>query len=221
MSTPESRLTILELIQAFSNAVNCFQYVRFGRHSEIRDLTWEVDLIQLRLSRWGKAIGFSDFDEPSESPKNERCVFFDEYMGCTAEKARNCIDCLRSISDEFTQTKREKGEPFTGVALEPSTRQVHEGLTKLSLSRIPDFMEDRVGQMEAWVIEDKCECIRLVDLVEVPVSQLYEHVSVDPAELMFVLEDELKVVMQWHVSLIEKLEKLPKRRDPILSDAIA
>ena len=59
---------VASITGAFTGAIDCFHHVQVALHAheDLHNLTLELDMTQLRLSRWGKAFGLGSFESDND-----------------------------------------------------------------------------------------------------------------------------------------------------------
>jgi len=112
---------VLALAVLFNNAVDCFAYVQIGRNIK-QDFTGSIlrlDNTQLRLSRWGQAIGLGG---DLSNVKELNSIFnSSDDAGKVKERLEQIIELF--VDAEATSSKLESRSPSTTTALQPYNPQ--------------------------------------------------------------------------------------------------
>jgi len=107
---------VLALAGLFNNAVDCFEYVQVGRNFK-KDFTTSnlrLDNAQLRLSRWGQAVGFSG--DLSNAQELNTTFGSSNNASKVKERLEQIIDLF--VDAEALSNKLESRSPSTTTALQ-------------------------------------------------------------------------------------------------------
>lgn len=94
------------LVGAFNACVNCFEFIQLGRHFE-KDFgacQLKLDVVGLRLSRWGLAVGLGENPNPNGAPVQPKVL-------ATQQELNKLSKVLTSLYEDLDDT-REKSDKF-------------------------------------------------------------------------------------------------------------
>ena len=129
---------VFALAGLFNNAVDWFEYIQIGKNFE-RDYHTKIlqlDVAQMRLSRWGKAVGLGpDLDLNHVGPSKQLTI-----PKAETEKAQ---EILEQIIELFVATAKTSGKSKAATSIldsEPvegntSMESLHAKLKQLSIQR--------------------------------------------------------------------------------------
>ncbi|KAN0107828.1 Prion-inhibition and propagation domain containing protein [Hyaloscypha variabilis] len=149
---------VVSLAGLFSTAVEAFEYVQlgrsFGQNFQVNLL--RLDVLQLRLSRWGEAVGIQEDLETIKSLQ-QKDVTADEKA--TAEKLIGMI--LSLLEDAKKKSTGLGGDVFNEQAdMEKSALSLHDKMRKLCRIR---QRGTRLSTKFKWAIYDEKHLRKLVE----------------------------------------------------------
>ncbi|KAF2651049.1 hypothetical protein K491DRAFT_730082 [Lophiostoma macrostomum CBS 122681] len=213
MASSPSKPSLRDLAQAFTNAVNGFHGIRFGDAAMFEDITLEFDLIQLRLSRWGRFVHLDKL-QAGATWENVPLLYGPLHSSSDAAKA-----CLANLHSKLLTTIFER-KALTALTPNEDTAAAHNFMTHISFNRISPFLRRQLGLGASYKLNEKRYCEGLMDRLASSVDQLEQHTSEYPANSALELRDDLEAVMKLNGRLGKRLEVLAKTRDPLLGRAI-
>ena len=172
--------SILGLAALFNNAVECFEYVRFGRSfgKDFQTHLLKLDDARLRLSRWGESVGLSgellehDMAALPHTLKNNQavqdakerleqiCRLFTE-----AEGVSNGLKAPSATTDIAVHNEDE---------MDPTVAGLHEEMHRLVIGRQNRTAKTSLRQKVQWALYEKKHFTALIEDVNKLVSGLTE-----------------------------------------------
>ena len=221
MASPASlTFGIIGLAGAFNNAVNCFRFVRLGQAFEADFTTCviQLDLANLRLTRWGNAVGLSEVNDEDGSPSlNVNCA---EGDVATATKALQHIAQL--FNNAQTATNKISGEKAYEHTdrLVGDDRELHSRLENLSLSRLSKVKGTAKAKTK-WALYKQAEFSSLIKSIVDTISQLESTIKPQQNQVEETSRTELTSIMEGNTNRLNVLAEVVERIDTSLAAAIA
>jgi hypothetical protein len=222
-------LSAVALAGLFNNAVECFEYVKLGQAFEMDFTTIQMNLAiaQIRLSRWGKALGLDQVESDKQQLPVNRS---------SAEERRNAGLVLKHLIRLFQEAK-ERSKPYQqqvstaatapdGTAfatIDNTEASISKKMKKLPLGRLnkPLLALTKTKNRTKWALYGKEAITKLADDITRLVSQL--EVAFPPPEevrrQLAVCEVEEVVEGESTESIIQ-LRATATSRDALLADAL-
>jgi len=159
------------LAALFTPCVECFEYIQFGRHfgKDYERCLVKLDVVRLRLTRWGQAVGI--YDDPAQARAGNH-----HRIMATDDELQNCASILGQIQEIFEEaesssisfrTKREKEQKMGEITLcQPDSdldarhRSVH--LTTQAIAKKRQKGTNFL-QKASWALYNKNKFDRLVE----------------------------------------------------------
>ena len=177
---------VLALAGLFNNAVDCFEYVQVGRNFK-KDFTTSIlrlDNAQLRLSRWGQAVGFGG--DLSNAQELNTTFGSRENADKVEERMKQIIELF--VDAEVVSNKLESRSPSTTTALQrynpqtdlaPDMLALHNKMRELSIER---KNKTTLKQKMRWALYEEKHFRRLIEDVISLVDDLVELFPAQPAQ---------------------------------------
>jgi hypothetical protein len=129
---------VVALCGIFNNAVDCFQYVQlgktFGRDYQTQLL--KLDVAQLRLSRWGKAVGLGPDIESADEDSLRLSMIPEDDAKQAHDLLEQIIKLFGHAEASSKKQKRPKAEAEERDINEDATKQaLHNKLKRLIIGR--------------------------------------------------------------------------------------
>lgn len=131
-STVASALSAAAL---FNNCVNCFEYIQLGRHfaRDFERCQLKLDTAEMRLSRWGQAIGINDDPRFTRDQPGEKSV---QHVQAILEEIDQLFQTLKKASKRYTiGALQEDLEHLQIQAMNPVARKLHNRLNGIISQR--------------------------------------------------------------------------------------
>lgn len=127
------------LVGAFNACVNCFEFIQLGRHFE-KDFgacQLKLDIVSLRLSRWGLAVGFGENINPN-TPIHPKVIATQQELktlGETIEDLFEDVQRARKKSEKFKSRAKGAGDNQNlALQLCDPQRELQDGFRHLHVS---------------------------------------------------------------------------------------
>ena len=166
-------LSAIGIAALFNNALECFQLYRVGQAFGQDFETYQIrlDLLQLRLSQWGEAVGLDKVGENDKLP----------FDNINLELAQRALDQIVSLFDKAT-TKVDNHDPAAAEA-NPSAklRNLCGKMHGLSVKRMNKAREPSMLTKTKWALIGRKE---VDDLVKSISDLLTEFIAAFPTDII-------------------------------------
>lgn len=187
---------VVGLAALFNNAVDCFKYVQIGRNLGVDFQTslLKLDMAQLRLSRWGKAVGLADDVQKVRSLHG--------VLG-SEEDAKKAGEVLGHIVELFSRTeqasaklKGQSGGPRAydpQTDMDPAVESLHEKMRHLCHGR-----QNRTSLREKakWALYKEEHVRKLIAEVTDLVKDLTELFPASKAAQQQICQDDARNILK-------------------------
>jgi hypothetical protein len=173
-------LGAVALAGLFNNAVEYFEYVKVGQDfvMDFTTIQFNLSLAQIRLSRWGKALGLDQVESDEQQLPVNRS---------STEERRNAALVLKHLIKLFQEAK-ERSKPYqkpvsTALApIETHETSLSKKMKNLSLGRLNKSLLalTKTKDRTKWALHGKEAITKLADDITGIVSQL--EVAFPPPE---------------------------------------
>jgi len=193
----------------FTPCVDCFEYIQFGRHfgKDYERCLVKLDIIRLRLTRWGQAVGVYDDQTQAGVATQHRIVATDEEL-------QQCASILQQIQDLFEEaestsisfrTKSEKAKRTEEIALYQPDSDLDARYRSVHLTSRVIAKKRQKGtnflQKVSWALYNKKKFDRLVEDLTGFIDALETVFPAEVAQLQ-------AVICKGEVEEFEEVEKL-------------
>ena len=196
------------VLGAFTDAVQCFEYIQLARDfdQDYQTAILKLDVARLRLSRWGASVGLDRVEHGTQT--------LPDAAGTPAEHEK-ATDLLKQIVELFkvAESQSAKLKPSADVAnsspydprrdLDQATASLHQKLEKLSLKR---FKPSTLLQKTKWALYKGKYLGRLIedstDLIDGLVS-LFP--TAQPEQQRLCLDEGAELAKDENTSLIDPI----------------
>ena len=212
---------VIALAGLFNNAVQCFEFVQLSRNfgKDFQTCQLKLDIAQLRLSRWGAALGLSD--------QNQGIGLLGEHFNPqTVEKAKALLDHILHLFNE-AEIVSKKYISHSRVSedrlmmydprndMDPLTANIHDKVRQLSVGR-----QNRTSllQKAKWALHEEKPFRRLIEDVVELTTTLIDTFPATQKTLQALCDHEVSVIGSQEVN--PALTEVVTEQDGILADAI-
>ncbi|KAH7109510.1 prion-inhibition and propagation-domain-containing protein [Dactylonectria macrodidyma] len=227
MAGPEIAISALGLAGLFNNVIDWFEYIYVAKQRGPRLQTHllKLDNAQLRLTRWGEAVGLSGFQvEDDDSLEYSGSFLLDARQKALAEQTFRTIsqkfEACQKISHSYRKGKKEDDpsvreneiKPF-GPESDPMRRYLHQRMRAISFGR-----QNKVSlfQKAKFAIYDEKHLIELTNDINGLIDDLYK-LSPPPEEKQAELgKGELDKL----TDVLRELGTVVRDCDPTLASAV-
>jgi hypothetical protein len=158
------------LAALFVPCVDCFEYIQLGRHFSQDYETYQVklDVVWLRLSRWGLAFGLGENPNPNSQPIQPQVVATERELDTLTKVLTRLLQDLldaKKRSDEYDSD--EEGGASSMEVCDPNThlkgrfKVLHNTITKIVANRKQEGVSLR--QKTKWALYEKKVFDRLIE----------------------------------------------------------
>ncbi|KAF2651038.1 hypothetical protein K491DRAFT_682475 [Lophiostoma macrostomum CBS 122681] len=209
---------IVGLASSFSSAVECFRYVRIVKRSEydFQTLTLELDMTQVRLTRWGNALGLTECGDDSSTIPT---TLDGQYAKDNVNFAIKNLDQI-AAAFENAEKKINSMNPGTisDASLNETTQAAHNSLTRICEKRLPfkAKLKDRVK----WALWEKEELTSLINDIDKLVTNVMDLLPPRQERVQNACQEEVSAIKQMSQEVIATLEQVAKAKDKDLKDSM-
>ena len=205
---------------AFTDAVQCFEYVQLARNfdKDYQTAVLKLDVAQLRLSRWGVSVGMDHVDQSTKMLPGV------EGTAAEHEKAQELLENIVSLFDDAAQkssklktsnVNTDDDDSTTTKELDLATSSLHRKLKQLSLKR---FKPSNVTNKVKWALYKEKALRRLIEDITGEVNDLVSlFPAVLPEQKRLCAEEGAELAQDDNISL---LMPLLEKQDIELSAAV-
>ncbi|KAL8947778.1 MAG: hypothetical protein Q9222_005976 [Ikaeria aurantiellina] len=207
----------LAVFSAFNDAIQCFDYVHLARKfdRDSQSVILKLDITKLKLSRWGRALGFDTIDvdgvklpfsaTPEELSKASQLL--EHIQGLFSEAERVSAD----LQQENTTVMMSSEDAHLVGGIE----SLHEVLDRLSRK---NYHPKKMLKKAKWALYSEKHVRRLFEDVTEEVDRLIELFPASQvAQRQLCTEEGKELALNENVGL---LEPLVIEHDPVLSEVI-
>jgi hypothetical protein len=194
------------LAAAFEPCVTCFGYLQLARHfgKDFESCQIKLDVLRVRLSRWGLAVGLGENPNPNAPPITPQVT-------ATAKELAVLEDVLNRLLEDLEEA-RQKSQKFKDRTKDSAALQVDDPATQLSerphrihilLSTVVSRRKPKratFGQKVSWALYRKGDFENLIDDITTHMGELE---SVFPAAGTAILQNALVQTSKTEVSTLD------------------
>ena len=170
------------VLSIFTTCVDFFEYVQLARHlgDDFQTIMIQLDLIKLRFSRWGQAVGITgDDDDESVVQRLKRTMgIADKEIGIIKNTLRKVLQLLetaaKGASKLVRNRKRTKNAGDSVGKENDNLRTLHHSIRELTIEKQEKLEGSSMKQKAAWVLHGKKEMENVIDNLSGLVSKLIE-----------------------------------------------
>lgn len=221
IETQQDVLSILkEQSRVFSNTVQSFGQIQMGAnfHGSFKVNLLKLDVVCLRLARWGQSVGIANFDG-AKSLKTTKLAPENR------EQVQNLLNqILELFADAKAASKRfeKRNEDVALSALDPIAEL--DGVSALLHEKIQDIVKKRQGQFELesdeWTLYEEKNFARLIEDIGELVDNLIELFPGIREDQRKLCEEEVSEMRNKRVRL-SLIKDIAAVQDKLLSDTAA
>lgn len=216
----ELAISVLGLASLFNNAIDWFEYIYIAKNFGLRLQTnlLKLDNAQLRLTRWGDAVGISG-DVDDEKASYESSLSEDQQCQA-AEKFRIILqnfEAAAKICDKGRKGKKEDDPSVRANEIKPNwdsmRRFLHDRMQGISFRR---RNKTSLFRKAKFAIYDEKHLVELIDGISKLTDELYKLFPPDEDK-----ENQLcKKEVEEFTESLRVLGSAAKGQDPLLSTAV-
>ena len=171
--------SVLALAGLFNDAIDCFEYVQFGRNfgKDFQTDLIKLDDARLRLSRWGESVGLNVEIRSQDMAALKPKLSSDEAVKDATERLQQIselFDVAKEASDKLMPRPSNDDPVFQGSDMQSLASTLHGQMRQLSLNRRNPKSKASLRQRVHWALYDKNHFERLIkDIIDL-VSGLTE-----------------------------------------------
>ncbi|PON28482.1 hypothetical protein TGAM01_v202976 [Trichoderma gamsii] len=221
IETQQDVLSILkEQSRVFSNTVQSFGQIQMGAnfHGSFKVNLLKLDVVCLRLARWGQSVGIANFDR-AKSLKTTKLAPENR------EQVQNLLNqILELFADAKAASKRfeKRNEDVALSALDPIEEL--DGVSALLHEKIQDIVKKRQGQFELesdeWTLYEEKNFARLIEDIGELLDNLIELFPGIREDQRKLCEEEVSEMRNKGVRL-SLIKDIAAVQDKLLSDTAA
>jgi len=165
----------LSVAALFKNCVDCFEYIQLGRNfgQEYEKCQLKLDIVRLRLGRWGEAVNIDDARFATDTPTDQ-----------TAELAKSILEQIFILFQSAQKTSKRyeaTAKSDTLVLLEDHNMA---SLARRLHNRLQDLGHQRQGQTSlvrkaSWALYDGKKFEKLIDDIKDFIDDLENLIPVE------------------------------------------
>lgn len=212
-------IAVVSLASVFENAITCFTRVRMVKSfgSDLQFFMVRLEVLHLRLSRWGEALGLNRPIDNSKLPSTKTLT----------SEVKGVRDLLKQIETHFKAAVKVvedldiEEDATASTADWGDTKSLIVGMRDLSFKRHP---RTSVKSKAKWVIYQKDKLETLIENLSKLINDLHHVLPVDAAILTRACENETDQLLgseRLHQASVAMLEEVAAVLDERLCDAIA
>ncbi|MCJ1309317.1 hypothetical protein MMC25_002976 [Agyrium rufum] len=184
------------LLGLFTACVDCFEYLRSSRTLGVDydRAVIKLDIVRLRFTRWGEAVGLTEGDESSAVARlKERIATPDRdfptimrLLGQIMALFQQSADTSSRLALKRPSKESREEEGFDAITPNSITfRDLHENMRKLAMQR---QKRSTIAQKTKWALYRKRDLEDLVASLTDLVSDLVELAPAKPQQSLCLLE---------------------------------
>ena len=167
-------VSIASLAPLFQTALDCFQYVQLGKSfsTDFQTCLLQLDNIQLRLSRWGQAIGIGADTEStlslsgtSISPEDQRRA--ETILGHVISLFKDAESVSRRLEGKSSDVQQMQAHE----SLEGVIASLHKRMRGICLRRQG---KTSIDTKTKWALHERDHLIHLIESVQTLVTDLID-----------------------------------------------
>lgn len=206
---------LVSLVSVFENAITCFTRVRMAKTfgSDLQLFMLRLEVLHLRLTRWGEAVGLNKPIKDIRAPSAEAQALANKLLKQITTHFEDAVKVVEGldIGEDVAASTADLGDKKTLI----------ERMHAMSIKRHP---RPSITTKAKWVIYQKDKLSGLVEELSASVDQLAKVLPADADTLTRICDDEAshlldnRGIQQASVSM---LEDVTAKLDGKLADAIA
>ncbi|KJZ70606.1 hypothetical protein HIM_09994 [Hirsutella minnesotensis 3608] len=227
MAGPEIAISALGLASLFNNAIDWFEYVYIAKQCgpRLQAHLLKLDNAQLRLTRWGDAVGLCGSQiEDDDSLEYSGSFSFDASQKAQAERTLRTImqkfEACQKICHDYRKGKREDDpivreneiKPF-GPGSDPMRGYLHQKMQNISFGRRNKVSPFRKAK---FAIYDEKHLIELTKDINVLIDELYGLFPPPKEKQAELSKGELDKL----TDVLRELGNVVQDHDPTLASAV-
>ena len=171
------------ILSIFTSCVDFFEYIQLGRHcsDDFQTIMIQLDLIKLRFSRWGQAVGITgDDDDESVMQRLKRNMgIADKEIGIIKNTLRKVLQLLETAAKGASRLSRNRkitknAGDSVGKEEDDNLRALHHSIRALTIEKQEKLEGSSLKQKAAWVLHGKKEMENVIDNLSGMVSKLID-----------------------------------------------
>lgn len=215
-------ISLAALVSVFETAVDGFQYVQLGKQfgTDAQTAWLKLDNAQLRLSRWGEAIGLTKGVEEAESLQST--LLTPEAVQRAEDRLGHIVNLFKKAEATSNALSSKAGSAHGLGALEDDNSKassLHQRMRDLCRRR---QRNTSFGKKAKWAIFEREQFNRLMEDIKTLVDDLVDLFpagEAGEAELRQLCDEEAKTFRG--EAALPDLQSIAAEQDVILEKAIA
>ena len=197
---------VLAVFGAFNNAIQCFDYVYLARSfdQDSRSATLKLDIIKLRLSRWGRSVGFDPMEDKPQTLGS--FLASNEELEKAKELLTHIEELFHYAEQQSATLKKNRKVTVPDDAsdeLDSATQSLRKRLEKL-ISK--NFKPRKLIKRTKWALYSEKHVRRLVDDIKDSVDGLLALFPVAQQSQKRLFEEEGQdLALDENVGILEPL----------------
>lgn len=221
IETQKDVLAILnEQSQVFSSTVQSFGRIQMGAnfHKSFQVNLLKLDVVSLRLARWGQSVGLANFDGAKSLQATKLAPENREQVQNLLSQIMELFADAKAASKRFEKRNRSAAMP----ALDP-IEELH-GVSELLHEKLQDLVKKRQGnfdlELDEWTLYEEKHFTRLIDDIGELIDNLIELFPGIQEEQRKLCEEELSE-MRTKRDMLSLIKDIAASQDKLLSDTAA